>query len=151
MKKLFAILVLVGAAGIANAQILKPVLWSFTSKKIADKTYEIHLSATIQSGWHLYSQTQPADAINNPTEIHFNNNPLITLDGKTKETGKMEVYTDKRLGISANQYANSVEFVQKVKLKANAKTNISGSVEFQTCDDKKCLPPQTLSFNLQLK
>lgn len=151
MKKIILGLAMIMTAGFASAQMLKPVKWTFSSKKIADKVYEVHLTAIIQSGWHLYSQTQPKDAINNPTAIVFNANPIISLDGKTAEIGKMEVYTDKRLGISANQYANKVDFVQKVKLKANAKTNISGSVEFQTCDDKKCLPPEKLTFNVVLK
>jgi thiol:disulfide interchange protein DsbD len=151
MKRLFIVLFFVGMASIANAQLLKPVMWTFSSKKIADKTYEIHLTANIQPGWHLFSQIQPADAISIPTAIAFNKNPLVMLDGKTAETGKMEVYSDKRLGISAHQYANNVDFVQKVKLKTGAKTNISGTVEFQTCDDKKCLPAQKLDFNLPLK
>ena len=135
----------------AQAQVLNPVVWAFTAKKLADKTYEVHLTANIQSGWHLYSQTQPADAINIPTEIVFNSNPLVSLDGKAQETGKMEVYKDNRLGISANQYKDQVDFIQKVKLKVNAKTNISGTVEYQTCDDKKCLPPRKMIFNLALK
>jgi hypothetical protein len=151
MKRLLTFVFFVAMAGMANAQLLKPVRWVFSSKKIDDKTYEIHLAASIQPGWHMFSQIQPADAISIPTAIVFNKNPLVVLDGKTQETGKMEVYSDKRLGISANQYANSVDFVQKVKLKAPAKTNISGSVEFQTCDDKKCLPAQKLDFNLPLK
>ena len=151
MKKIIFASLLMMMAGMAHAQVLNPVLWSFTSKKLANKTYEIHLTANIQSGWHLYSQSQPTDAINIPTEIVFNNNPLVSLDGKAKETGNMEVYKDKRLGISANQYKDKVDFVQKVKLKANAKTNISGTVEYQTCDDKKCLPPRKMTFNLALK
>jgi len=36
-------------------------------------------------------------------------------------------------------------------VKSSAKTNVSGSVEFQTCDDKKCLPPKTVDFNIALK
>ena len=72
------------------------------------------------------------------------------LDGKAKEMGKMEVYKDAKLGISANQYKDKVEFVQKLKLKSNIKTNISGTVEYQTCDDKKCLPPKKLNFNVAL-
>ena len=128
-----------------------PVTWSFTAIKTADKTYEVHLKATIQSGWHLYSQTQPADAIVNPTSFTINANPLFTKDGKIKEVGKMEIFKDASLGISANQYANSVDFVQKVKLKASVKTNFTGSVEYQTCDDKKCLPPKTVTFSIALK
>ena len=151
MKKLIFGALFMMMVGMTNAQMLNPVLWTFTSKKIAPKTYELHLTAIIQSSWHLYSQVQPSDAIINPTEIVFNNNPLTILDGKPKEIGKMEVYTDKKLGISANQYSNKLEFVQKIKLKKDVKTNISGSVEYQTCDDKKCLPPKKLPFNLALK
>ena len=128
-----------------------PVSWSFNSKKVSDKTYEVHLTANIQSGWHLYSQDQPSDAIAIPTSVTINNNPLLKLDGKVKEVGKMEKFNDKNLGISAHQYSNKVDFVQVVKVKSTAKTNVSGSVEFQTCDDKKCLPPKTVDFNIALK
>ena len=151
MKKIIFGLFLIAIATSAGAQVLSPIQWTFTSKKIADKVYELRLTANIQNSWHLYSQTQPADAINIPTEIVFNKNPFISLDGKAKEIGKMEVYQDKRLGISANQYKDKVEFVQKLKLKSNVKTNISGTVEYQTCDDKKCLPPKKLNFNVTLK
>ena len=151
MKNILSVLFLWAMAGTAGAQVLNPVLWSFSSKKIAEKLYEVTLTATIQNNWHLYSQTQPADAINMPTEIIFNKNPLIIVDGKAKEVGKMEVYKDTRLGISAHQYAGKVEFVQKLKLKSATKTNISGSVEYITCDDKKCLPPKKLNFTVALK
>ena len=63
----------------------------------------------------------------------------------------MEVMKDAVLGISANQYANTVDFVQKIKLKSNVKTNFTGNVEYQTCDDKKCLPPKTVNFNVAIK
>jgi Disulphide bond corrector protein DsbC len=132
------------------SQMLNPVSWNFTSKKVDDKTYEIHMIATIQDGWHLYSQQQPDDAIAMPTTFTINSNPLVKLDGKIKELGKMEKFTDKKLGLSANQYSKKVTFVQQVKLKGNAKTNFTGNVEFQTCDDKKCLPPKTINFNVTL-
>jgi hypothetical protein len=133
-----------------NAQMLNPISWNFTSKKINDKTYEIHMIATIQNGWHLYSQSQPDDAIAIPTTFTINNNPLVKLDGKIKEIGKMEKFTDKKLGLSANQYSKKVIFVQEVKLRGKGKTNFSGNVEFQTCDDHKCLPPKTVNFNVAL-
>jgi hypothetical protein len=134
----------------AKAQ-LNPVSWSFSAKKIADKTYEVHLTATMQSGWHLYSQVQPEDAIAIPTDFKINNNPLLTLDGKIKEVGKMEKFHDEKLDVSANQYGGKVDFIQVVKLKANVKTNLTGSVEYQTCDDKKCLPPKTVNFTISIK
>src|SRR5689334_22713331 len=124
--KTFFTLAFLALVGFSNAQKIDPVQWTYTAKKVADKTYEIHLTATIQNTWHLYSQNQPADAINQPTEIIFKKNPLVTLDGATKEVGKMQLFKDERLKISANQYADKVDFVQKVKLKTNTKTNIVG-------------------------
>ena len=150
MKKLFALASIMMAAIVGNSQ-LNPVSWSFSAKKIADKTYEIHMTATIQNKWHLYSQTQPDNAVASPTTFAFSPNPLFTLDGKIKEVGKMEKFSDTKLDLAANQYSNTVDFVQVIKLKSNAKTNFTGTVEFQTCDDQKCLPPKTVSYNIAIK
>ena len=150
MKKVLFILLLVLSVAGASAQNLNPVSWSFTSKKVGEKMYEVQLVATIQPGWHLYSQSQPGDAIAQPTAFSFNKNPLLDLDGKVKEIGKLEKFKDAQLGVSANQYSNKVVFVQKVKVKGKAKTNVTGNLEFQTCDDKKCLPPKTMNFSIAL-
>jgi thiol:disulfide interchange protein DsbD len=150
MKKIFTLVAVFFIAITVSAQ-LNPVTWSFSVKKIADKTYEIHMKATIQNNWHLYSQKQPEDAIAIPTAFTISPNPLFALDGKIKEIGKMEVMKDATLGVSANQYANTVDFVQKLKLKANVKTNFNGNVEYQTCDDKKCLPPKKVNFSIAIK
>ncbi len=132
------------------AQPLSPVSWAFASKKISENIYELQLIATIQSGWHLYSQNQPGDAIAQPTSFNFSKNPLVDLDGKVKEIGKLEKYKDAKLDISSNQYSGKVTFIQKVKVKGKVKTNVSGKLEFQTCDDKKCLPPKTINFSIAL-
>jgi thiol:disulfide interchange protein DsbD len=149
-RTIIILLVFVLGSNLLNAQ-LNPVSWTFTSKKISDKTYELHLTAMMQSGWHLYSQVQPEDAVAIPTGFKLNSNPLVTLDGKIKEVGKMEKFHDAKLDISANQYAEKVDFVQVVKLKSSVKTSITGSVEYQTCDDKKCLPPKTVTFSIPVK
>jgi thiol:disulfide interchange protein DsbD len=149
MKKLLLTVSVFFAVFFVKGQ--NPVSWAFSSKKIADKTYEVHMTATIQKGWHLYSQNQPEDAIAIPTAFTLAANPLFTPDGKIKEVGKLEKFKDKELGLSANQYSDRVDFVQVVKLRGNVKTNVSGSVEYQTCDDKKCLPPKTVNFNIPLQ
>jgi|SRR5687767_9345724 len=127
-----------------------PVTWTFSSKKLTNGNYEIHMTATIEKGWHLYSQMQPEDAIAIPTTFSITTNPLIEVVGKIKEEGKMEKFHDKELDLSANQYSKTVNFVQVIKLKGKAKTNFTGSVEYQTCDDKKCLPPKTVNFKVAL-
>jgi len=150
MKRLFLFIAVIVVAGAASAQIANPVNWTFTSKKLGENIYEVQMTANIQQGWHLYSQSQPKDAIAQPTSFSFNKNPLVDMDGKVKEAGKMEKFSDKELGVSANQYSKQVTFVQKVKLKGKAKSNVGGNVTFQTCDDKKCLPPKTINFSVAL-
>jgi thiol:disulfide interchange protein DsbD len=151
MKRFSLIIAAFLTVAIASAQNINPVSWSFTSKKLGDKEYEIQMLATIQQGWHLYSQSQPEDAIAQPTSFQFNKNPLLDMNGKVKEVGKLEKFKDKTLDVSANQYSNKVLFVQKVKIKGKAKTNVTGKLEFQTCNDEKCLPPKSVNFSIALK
>lgn len=127
-----------------------PVAWTFTTKKLNDKTYEVHLTATIQNGWHLYAQKQPSDAIALPTSFQFNKNPLLHFDNKIKESGTLEKFRDQSIGVTANQYSKKVDFVQVVKMRGKVKTAITGKVEYQTCNNEKCLPPKAVPFTIAL-
>jgi thiol:disulfide interchange protein DsbD len=126
-----------------------PVKWSYSSVKKDNNTYEVKLTASINSGWHLYSQTTP-DGGPLPTKIEFNKNPLLNMDGNIKELGKMVTKYEDVFGIDTKYYADKVEFVQTVKLKGKAKTNISGKLEFMVCNDTQCLPPATVPFTVKL-
>jgi hypothetical protein len=57
MKKFITLSLVLLSTLILKAQ--NPVTWSFSAKKLDDKTYEVHMTANIQSGWHVFSQTQP--------------------------------------------------------------------------------------------
>ncbi len=149
MKKIFTSVAVLFLVFAVNAQ--NEVSWAYSAKKLDDKTFEVHLTATMKNGWHLYSQNQPEDAIAIPTTFSITPNPLIKLDGKIKEIGKLEKFKDVKLDLSANQYSSKVDFVQLVKLKSAVKTNLSGSLEYQTCNDIKCLPPKTVNFSVALK
>ena len=151
MKKLITGAFLLFFSNFLFAQIVKnPVDWTATSKKIADKTYEIHLTANIQNGWHIYSQTTP-DGGPVPTSITFTKNPLLINEGPAKEVGKLEKHNEPLFGVDVKQFSNKVDFVQTVKLKANVKTSVDIAVEFMTCNDKQCLPPSTKKFTVALK
>jgi thiol:disulfide interchange protein DsbD len=147
---IFSVLSLAVAATRAQSGGLHPIAWEFSAKKIADKTYEVHLTAQLQSGWHAYSQQQPKEAVAQPTEIHFKHNPLVGMIGKIKEIGSMERWKDEATGIMANQYDKQVDFVQVVKIKGNIRTNVSGSLTYQVCTNEMCLPPKTESFTVNL-
>ncbi|MBS4063799.1 MAG: hypothetical protein KGZ74_04530 [Chitinophagaceae bacterium] len=134
----------------AIAQSGTKVKWEFSSKKIADKKYEIKMVANIQPGWHLYSQNQSEDAIALPTTIKFSNNPLIVLNGKPQEIGRLYDQYEKATRSRSRFYSNKVEFIQTITLKNNVKTAVAGEIEFMVCDDKQCLPPDVAKFSIKL-
>ena len=133
----------------ALAQGPEPVKWIFTAKKITDNQYEIHLAATIDRGWHIYSQTTP-DGGPVRTTISFSKNPLLTLQGTVAEGGKLEQHFDDLFGVDVKQFSDKVDFVQKVTVKGKVKTNITGSIEFMVCNNTMCLPPKSLPFTILL-
>ena len=104
----------------------------------------------MENGWHVYSQHTP-DGGPVPTSIQFAKNPLLTLNGTPKESGKKEQKFEDLFGVDVIQFSDKVVFVQKVEVKGKAKTTLTGSVEFMTCNDRECLPPTTQKFSIALK
>jgi cytochrome c biogenesis DsbD-like protein len=128
-----------------------PAHWNFTAKKLSDEKYELHLTALVDRGWHIYAQAQPTESVAVPTKIVINPSPLIKIqDTVLKEVGIMEHWEDKSTGFKANQYEDKVDFVEVVQLKEKVKTNISGNISYQTCTDEMCLPPTTIPFSVAL-
>jgi Disulphide bond corrector protein DsbC len=136
-----------GFNGFSQADVVE---WKFESKKVSDKKYEVKLIALVKNPWHIYSTTTP-DGGPLPTKISFTRNPLAVLDGNVKEVGKLETHYEEVFEIDTKYFNNKVEFVQVVNIKGNAKTNLTGTVEYMACNDRECLPPKTVPFTIALK
>jgi hypothetical protein len=149
MKHLFTLLSVLMITTIVSAQSAKQVKWTYTAKKISDKTYEVHITATMNGNWHIYAQNVGVEGPI-PTAFTFTKNPLLTFDGKPKEVGKVIKKKEEVWGGVVNYYEKSVNFIQIVKVKGNVKTNIAGKVEFMVCDDHQCLPPSEVDFSVNI-
>ncbi len=125
------------------------VSWKTSAVKKGAGVYEVTIVATVPSPWHIYSQNLKGDGPV-PTKFTFTKNPLVTLTGKTLEKGKMQTVHDKNFGMDVKYYAGSVTFTQLVKVKGNAGTNLSGTVDYMICNDHECLPPSKESFSVKL-
>ncbi len=132
------------------AQPKNPVNWTFSSTKLGNNKYELKMTATLGSGWHIYSQKTPEGGPE-PTKFDFAPNGLVTNTGIPKEVGKIIKKQDEGFGVEVMYYSNKVDFVQTVTVKGGIKTNISGKVHYMLCDDSKCLPPTEASFNIALQ
>jgi len=149
MKHFIPVLALLFATSVFG-QSNKQVQWNFSSKKLSENTYEIHMTATVNGDWHLYAQKVGVDGPV-PTSFSFTKNPLLVLDNKVKEEGKLIKKKEEVWKGVVNYYENKVNFVQIVKLKgSNVKTNLAGKVEFMVCNDSQCLPPSTIDFKINI-
>jgi thiol:disulfide interchange protein DsbD len=150
MKRIYFVAILLIVAAQGFSQVKEPVKWDYSSKRIDESTYEISLTANVDPSWHIYSQTT-ADGGPSATVISFTKNPMIQLAGPVKEVGKMEQKHEELFGVDVKQFSNKVVFIQTVKMKAKAKTSITGIIEFMTCNNRECLPPKAQPFSVALK
>lgn len=132
-----------------SAQILTPVKWSYHAEKISDNEYNLVFKATIDQNWHLYSQDIPQAPPATTFKFEKDSTSSYQLIGKVKELGNVIQEYDKNFQMELKYYADSVTFVQKVKLLKSGAT-VKGTVNFMSCDDTQCLPPADLDFSFDL-
>ncbi len=103
------------------------------------------ISATIESGWHLYSISQGRGGPI-PTRISL-------ADGPFKMTGvsgpRPAVKLDPNFGINTETYSGSAAFVIRfaaARDAAEGPQTLDASIRYQVCNDSLCLPPKTVKL-----
>jgi thiol:disulfide interchange protein DsbD len=145
MKKILSLL-LIFIVYSTQAQILDPVKWSFSSKKVNDKEADLLITANIEPGWHVYSQfIEEGGPI--PTSFKFTPSAAYSLSGKVSETPKAVSAYDKNFDMQIAWHQTKVVFKQRIKVNS-PKTTIEGVLEFMVCNDEKCLPPAEVEFKI---
>ncbi|GAA4303245.1 protein-disulfide reductase DsbD domain-containing protein [Compostibacter hankyongensis] len=147
MKKLLFASVLMMLPFLGGAQILNPVKWMYSAKKSGNGEYELHMKATVQPGWHLYAQDAGEGPI--PTSFKFEGNDGMERVGVVKEIGKIKKTYDRNFASVLSYYEDTVDFVQRVKVKPGTQI-VKGSLQYMVCDDKQCLPPKDVDFEVKL-
>ena len=143
----FAVLLVLSCLN-GQTQILTPVHWSYGAKKINATEAVVFIKATIDQGWHLYSQTV-GEGGPVKTTFAFAPSAAYTLNGATQEPTPI-VRMESAFNMKVAFFERSVIFQQKVKVK-KLPVVVKGTVEYMTCNDEKCLPPDTQSFNITIK
>ncbi len=125
-------------------QIERPVKWSFTIEQKGSEA-TLLLKAKIDKPWHLYSQDIGSGGPI-PTSFKFTPHAGYSLVGKVTEP-KAEEFLDPNFDMKVKFFEESVIFKQKVKLNSVKAFKIEGSLEFMSCNDKMCLPPDEVEFS----
>ncbi|MDB5003447.1 MAG: sugar transporter [Mucilaginibacter sp.] len=148
MKKVLLVIVALVICAGAYAQIETPVRWSYGAKKLNDKEAVVFFKATIQTGWHIYS-LDVKDGGPIKTSFEFTPSNAYTPLGKTTEPTPVTKF-EKAFSMNVSYFEKEVVFQQKISLKSAKAASVTGKLTYMTCNDKKCLPPEDVEFNIPL-
>ncbi|MEO8254595.1 MAG: cytochrome c biogenesis protein CcdA [Flavobacterium sp.] len=138
MKKYLFFLLTLFAFTFANAQVSTPVKWTAEIKKITDTEYELIAKATIDLGWHIYSQEIAEEGPTATSFIFDDTNGAFTILGNTSEEG-VKTITDKVFGKEFKVFEKEAIFKQKIKV-LGKETKLNAIIEFMVANDTKSLP-----------
>lgn len=138
MKKYISFLLFLVCVTVSFGQIIEPVKWKSEYKKIDDTNGELIFTATIEDGWSIYSQyIDEGGPI--PTTFTFENpNDDFELVGKVEE-GEPTLKFDKIFEMDMAFFYDKAVFTQKIIVKNPTLSSINAFVEYQTCDDERCI------------
>lgn len=139
MKKLTLLFLLLVSGVLSYGQIFEPVEWETSVEKISDTEYKLISKASIDAGWHLYSQEVPENGPIPTTFAYNDENGKVKIIGATKEEDG-HVIDDPVFNMKIKFFENEAVFEQKVEV-TDGVSVVNGIVEFMVCDDEKCLPP----------
>jgi thiol:disulfide interchange protein len=132
-----------------HAQILEPVKWAFSLNKISETEYEVFADATIDDNWHLYSANIPEGGPIPTSVVLINPEGQVTV-GDLREEPEPDVQFDQAFNMELAWFSNEVKLILPVQLKSPDVSVIEGYVEFMSCDDEQCLPPDRVDFSFNL-
>ena len=148
MKKILLALAVLAVSFGAKAQIEAPVKWSYAAKRLSPTEAVVFLKATIESGWHIYSlNVKEGGPIK--TSFTFDKSNDYTPVGKPSEPKPIVKY-DKNFKLNLTYFESEVVFQQKIKLNSPNASVVKGKLEYMTCNDHKCLPPDDINFSIPL-
>ena len=112
IRLIFSILILISAS--ATAQTIQPVKWSYKAEQTTSGEATLILTATIEKGWHLYSQNI-ADGGPIKTTFTFSDSADFELVGKVAE-GKAIEFFDKNFDMQLAYFSHEAVFKQKIRI-----------------------------------
>jgi hypothetical protein len=96
----------------------------------------------------VYSQTVK-DGGPVKTSFTFKPSKSYSPTGKTIEPTPI-TRNEKVFSMDVSFFEHEVIFQQKIKLKTRQAV-VKGTLEYMTCNDKQCLPPETIEFSIPVK
>jgi thiol:disulfide interchange protein DsbD len=128
--------------------------WAFGQEKI-QWSFEyvafpssIQISAKIENGWHLYALDLDPNIGPVPTQIVLEKNKLVNEIHPFEVTTIAKKSYDANFGAEVSFYEQ--EFLANNRIFVKKPTTVKGELTYMLCDDRRCLPPQTVPFEIKV-
>jgi thiol:disulfide interchange protein DsbD len=131
---------------------LNPSSWEASVQKQSGGTFLVVISAKIDQGWHLPSQTELKEDENGPipTEFNFEYDPDVLEEiGSTQEPKGITKFDD-IFKTDLTYFENEATFKQEFKVNAD-QGSLDLEILFMICNDEMCLPQDQKRFNFSIE
>ncbi|NPA35276.1 MAG: sugar transporter [Chlorobi bacterium] len=130
-------------------QVQQPVKWTFEVKEINKYEVKVIAHATIDDGWKMYGIKVPENGPF-PTNIVFEKSENYRPLKKPAEVTPSTLKHDEVFNMDVPFFKKKAIISQNVRI-IKRPAVIKGYVEFMTCNNESCLPPDEVEFNLEVK
>lgn len=127
-----------------------PVNWSFLARPAENGKVAVELTAQVDEGWHIYATRLENDLGPIPTTIRFDKDQAWVPVGELAEPKPEEVF-DPNFEMQVRYHSGSPVFVQLFRATDVGVYPLKGEVEFMVCNDKTCLPPEVVKFEIPVE
>ncbi|MBR5661961.1 MAG: thioredoxin family protein [Bacteroidales bacterium] len=113
--------------------------WKVTSSDLGSGLYELTFTASIESGWHIYT----TDNEYNPTELELDSPVGFSLVGVLTQVTEPTTFQGDKV------FFDKAVFSQKIQLEGDNAT-VKGELTWSGCNEQFCAAPEHFEFSVPL-
>lgn len=151
MRLISAFILFIVTVGSLSGQMGEtPVSWKQEVKQLSEQEFELILTASIEAGWHVYSQHTPEGGAL-PTEFSYPTaGETFELVGPTKESETQTAFSD-IFEVDETFFKEKAEFRQRIRRLDPELSQVKLELFYQVCKEV-CIPvDETFYFSLDGK
>ena len=123
--------------------------WNVTSKKIADKTYELQFSTNGAGTWQLYAPNQSISDV--PTSEFLFADSSIQLSGIAKDSGQVKTIQSSIFNEAVKVYEGPTAWKQVIKITGSVPANLQGTLNYTYGRNDEFYPATIFNFLVPLE
>ena len=124
-----------------------PVDVKVSRRQLSATEIEVVFTAAIAPGWHIYAPDCPPGGPN-PATLTTEKAVGAKAVGGLKASGNARSLFDPVFGMQVKYFEGQAVFTQRYRITSPAYA-VKGYLEYSACDERSCMPPTTVDFELK--